>query len=241
MRWWLGLAVLCVGCQQGPAPLPIDEGTCAPTARSALFGCWRVETSISSLGIKTNDVLAFTENDVVLRRNEFEWMRMPVSWDSPTVATRLSGTTMGTEHLTLQLVGDRVILEEDDKTLGAAQRFAADEATALGYRLDALPSLNAMRERAQVCFAAYKAVRPNDTAFQNVQPERWVTTASVHALLQMAQENLLAKCLPVPPECALPPMKAEVRARLAEARAVCAREVVGVRPSATPQVRWSTW
>ena len=130
-----------------------------------------------------------------------------------------------------------MIISEGGEVLGTAVRLEGARASEAFGRLQPLPSLESVRERTRQCFAAYAELTGRTSDFAAVTPETFLTTASAHGVLGIAQKNLLKSCKPVPEVCKLPPMGAEQRAELQALQQACEFES-GAAPSqdALPRV-----
>jgi hypothetical protein len=208
----------CAAKQRGPA------AACPVSALSPLLGCYRVVDARAlppgaEGGIQVGSLLRFADGDVSLYNDELTWVRMTVDWAKPEAGNRLAGKYRMGGEVALEDKGGTLVILEGSTELARAVRL---EDAAGVARLDAIPTLPAIRERARACFAAYAELLPDDKTLASIRPESLESTASAHGILGVAQTNLARACKPIPEPCALPPMSAQQRQSIAKMVADCA-------------------
>ncbi|MBI5627998.1 MAG: hypothetical protein HY953_03685 [Candidatus Rokubacteria bacterium] len=214
---------LAAGCA-GSRPPPTFEAGCTASPISPLLTCYEVQDtspSISEGGMKVGSFLQFEVGRVSVWSDVFTWARMDVTWSAPAGLSRITGRLMGDELVLDEVSPGKVTIYEGGKVLGTAVRLEGARAREAFGRLQPLPSLECVRERTRQCLAAYAELTGRASDFATVKPETFLTTASAHGVLGIAQENLLKACKPVPEACKLPPMNVEQRDKLQALQEAC--------------------
>ncbi|HCF57548.1 MAG TPA: hypothetical protein DFS52_06090 [Myxococcales bacterium] len=150
------------------------------------------------------------------------WARMEIRW-LEIAPPRFTGAYVGhSGGFELVRDGPRLVVTEDGRRLGVAERPSPREERVLAERYAALPTLEQMRAKARACFAAYLQLHPEETEFSKLDPDQIHSTASLQGPLEIVQANLLRRCEEVPPDCRIEPMLPAGRARLEALESACA-------------------
>ncbi|MGI5864799.1 MAG: hypothetical protein ACOX6T_22505 [Myxococcales bacterium] len=201
-----------------------------PDARDPVLGYWTfVEAGEGDSAARPPEAFPHVGSSLLVEdkslapyMKEGVWARMEIRW-LEIAPPRFTGAYLGQSgKFELSLDGRRLVVSEDGRRLGIAERPGPDEERRLAEIYAALPTLDEMRAKATACFAAYLSLRPEETAFSRIDPSQIYSTASLQGPLELAQASLLRSCEQVPPACQIEPMLPSGRTALEALKKACA-------------------